>query len=137
MWKFLWFFKSNPIVNGAGDELNGLLGGLFHVMTTEEFESNQKLADRYENNGTSTRAARITDAAVLAKLKADLGAICKKAAIKANVKNSAVLSGKQISDLAKFAPQTLDELSGLKITDKFGIADKIFNAIAMYLPVGS
>jgi ribonuclease D len=74
---------------------------------------------------------------VLAKLKEELGVICKKAAIKANVKNSAVLSSKQISDLAKFAPQTLDELSDLKITDKFGIANEIFSTIAMYLPVGS
>ena len=135
--KFIWYFKSNPLVNGATDELNQNVDGLFHVMTASEFEANQKLADRYENNGTATRAARITDAAVLAKLKEELGVICKKAAIKANVKNSAVLSSKQISDLAKFAPQTLDELSDLKITDKFGIANEIFSTIAMYLPVGS
>ena len=135
--KFMWYFKSNPIEKGAGDELNSIVENLFHVMTQSEFEANQNLANRYENNGTSTRAARISDSLVLKKLRAELSAICKKAAIKANVKNSAVLTSKQISDLARFAPQTLDELSSLKITDKFGIANEIFNTIAMYLPVGN
>lgn len=135
--KFIWYFKSNPIENGAEDGLNKLVGSLFHSMTQKEFEANQNLANRYENNGTSTRAARISDSLVLKKLKADLSIICKKAAIKANVKNSAVMTGKQISDLARFAPQTLDELSDLKISDNFGIANEIFNAIATYLPAGS
>ena len=134
--KFIWYFKSNPIENGAAGEMNNLLAGLFHVMTQEEFYGNQNLASRYENNGTSTRTVRISDALVLKKLKEELGAICKKAAIKANVKNSVVLSGKQISDLARFAPQTLDELSSLKISDKYCIANEIFNTIAKYLDQG-